>query len=346
MKTAVLCGLVGGALALGGEVGLATASGGPEQALPQVGLIMSYGNRRDGGFNQAGYEGARRAADAAGAMLRITSAQELEMPDNTDVLDRWVDDGVDLIIAVGSNNAETLSQYAKTYMDVRYAIIDAVVDEPNVLSLVFREDEGAFIAGALAAITSASQQIGVIGGVDHPVVNRFVCGYVAGARHIAPDINVRIDYVGPVETGFIDPDRAFILAEQQFDGGADIIFGVAGASNFGLYDALKQTEPDRYAIGVDLNQNGIVPGRILTSVIKRVDVAVNYAIESFLDGTWQSGEVRLGLLDGGIDWSLDVHNRSLIPGAVESRLDLMTLQLMQGLVLPTTDHPACVAPAE
>ena len=177
--------------------------------------------------------------------------------------------------------------------------------------MLFKEHEGSFLVGMAAAMSSRTGRIGFVGGMDVPLIRRFAVGYEEGAKHVNPDILVYRDMTGTTPAAWRNPAKGGELARGQFRRGADVVYAAAGATGLGVYQAAR--EAGKLAIGVDSNQNYLHPGTMLTSMIKRVDLAVYEAFKSARDGSWKGGVRILGLAEGGVGWALDEHNRSLVP---------------------------------
>jgi basic membrane protein A len=216
----------------------------------------------------------------------------------------------DLIIAIGFSQTDGLRRVAKQFPQLHFAIIDGVVDLPNVRSVLFEEQEGSYLVGALAAHLSKTHKIGFIGGMDIPLIRRFEHGFIAGAHHDGKPIQLFSHYIGITAEAWNNPSKAKEIALSQYAQGADIVFCVAGASGTGAFDAAEETH--HLAIGVDSNQNWMKPGFILTSMMVRVDTAVYEAIRDLKNRQFQGGLVHLGLKNEGVDYALDDNNRSLI----------------------------------
>lgn len=296
----------------------------PTRFVPAI--VFDIGGKHDKGFNEAGLQGAERYRRATG-----TAYREYELTLDSDregVLRQLVQEGATLIVSMGYAQAPAVTAAAKAFPNVRFAIIDGVVDAPNVRSFRFKEEEGSFLAGVLAAKASRTGTIGFIGGMDIPVIRAFACGYAQGARHAVPEITVLEDLAGTTPAAWLDPERGKMLAERQMDAGADVIFAAAGATGFGVLQAT--TGRHRLGIGVDSNQNHLHPGAILTSMVKRVDVAVHQALRSAADGTWTAGTTVLGLKEGGVGVVIDEHNRALITPPLEEAMKKATDDIVAG----------------
>jgi basic membrane protein A len=296
----------------------------PPRFVPAI--VFDIGGKHDKGFNEAGLQGAERYRRATGTAFR---EYELTLEsDREAVLRQLVDDGATLIVSMGFAQVAAVTAAAKAFPNVRFAIVDGTVEAPNVRSFRFKEEEGSFLAGILAAMASKTGAIGFIGGMDMPVIRAFGCGYAQGARHAVPGIRVVEDMVGTTQAAWLDPERGKMLAERQMDAGVDVIFAAAGASGFGVLQAT--TGRHKLGIGVDSNQNHLHPGAVLTSMVKRVDVAVHQALRSAADGTWAAGTTVLGLKEGGVGVVIDENNRALITPPLEEAMKKATDEIVAG----------------
>ncbi|MBY0369967.1 BMP family ABC transporter substrate-binding protein, partial [bacterium] len=215
-----------------------------------------------------------------------------------------------LIIAIGFVMGPPMEKVAKDFPKTHFAVVDSVIDLPNVQSITFEEQEGSYLVGALAALNSKTKTVGFIGGMDIPLIKRFELGYRAGAEATVPGTKVLTNYVGASSDAWKNPTKGKELALAQYQKKADVIYHAAGASGLGVFDAAEEMK--KYAIGVDSNQNWVKPGRVLTSMVKRVDRAVFEAIEAKSKGTFQAGHRKLGLAEGGVDFAMDENNKALI----------------------------------
>ncbi len=289
----------------------------------KVGLVLDKGGIDDKSFNASAYQGALRAKNELGILLR-----EVEVNDDAQVepfLKQFAQKKFDIILAIGFAQQEALSRAAEAYPETHFAIVDAVVDLPNVASLMFKEHEGSYLAGALAALTSKTKTIGFIGGMDIPLIRRFELGFKEGALKVDPQIKVISNFVGSTTDSWNNPTKAKELALSQIQQKADIIYHAAGASGLGVFDAVEEQSRSKnriiYAIGVDSNQNGVKPGFILTSMLKRVDNAIFEIIRRSQMGEFKSGRSDFGLTDLGIDLAMDENNKPLISADVLSQVN-------------------------
>lgn len=275
-----------------------------------VGIIFTEAGLSGNSFNDLALDGVKRAAEDYG--ITFDQVEPKSVSDEEIIQDEMASTGeYDLIICVGAEQVDALNNVATTYPEQKFALLDAEVDLPNVASYSCKEQEGSFLAGALAALAKEGQideklndgnTIGFIGGVDNPLINRFAAGYKAGAQYVNPDMNVLIDYAG----GFSDPTTAKTIANTFAEKGADVIFHAAGASGMGMFQAAE--EKGFVAIGVNLNQNSLAPDYIMASMLKRLDSSAYHAITTIVEGTYEGGKQVLGLADGGVDVVVEESN--------------------------------------
>src|SRR6187399_963547 len=259
----------------------------------RVGIVFDIGGKDDRSFNAAAWQGVQRAAKDLPIVLRDI---EPGTPNAIEPAMRaFAERGYDLIIGVGFAQAPIMEQVAKDYPNIHFAIIDGVSDLPNVASLVFKEHEGSYLVGILAAKTSKTNRIGFLGGMDIGLIHRFEGGYEQGAKAVNPNIQVIQNYVGVTDAAWNNPGKGKEIALSQISKGADVIFTAAGNSGLGAFDAVEQSGKDasgratHFVIGVDSNQNMVKPGFVLTSMVKRVDNAVYSIVEDVVKGQFKAG---------------------------------------------------------
>ena len=302
------------ALALAGlAAGLGAAPAAADDAPPAV--IYDLGGKFDKSFNESAYDGVRRLKQEGIATLEFEIGSEAQ---REQALRRFAKRGADPVVVVGFTQASALAKVAPEFPKTRFTIIDGQVDAPNVQSLTFKEHEGAFLAGLLAAQTSKTGKVGFIGGMDIPLIRRFQCAYEQGAQHTEPKAAVVANMTGTTPAAWSDPTRGAELARSQFTAGADIVFAAAGGTGLGVYQAAKEAK--RLAIGVDSNQNGLHPGTMLSSMLKRVDVAVYTTVMDARAGRWKPGANVLGLKEQGVGLAMDSHNAALVSQQTRRRL--------------------------
>ncbi|SHJ56631.1 nucleoside-binding protein [Anaerobranca californiensis DSM 14826] len=285
----------------------------------RVAIVYSTGGLGDKSFNDSAHRGLLRAEKELG--ITFDYVEPRDSAEDADYLRGFAEEGFDLVIAVGFQMADSLKTVAEEYPDIKFAIIDSVVDLPNVVSLVFAEHQGSFLAGALAALVTETDTIGFIGGISFPLIHRFEGGFIAGAQYINPDIKVLSQYAG----SFGDPATGKEIALSQIDSGADVIYHASGGTGGGLFEAAM--ERGIYAIGVDSNQNFLAPGYGIASMLKRVDVAVFETVKRLQDGEFAGGEaVMFDLAIDGVGLT-DLVNIDVDEQAAKDAGDITEAQL-------------------
>jgi basic membrane protein A len=296
-----------------------------------VGIVYDIGGKDDKSFNSAAFVGVSKAAKDLPIVLR-----DVEPGDPTSIepcMRAFAERSYDLIIGVGFAQAPIVAGVARDYPNLKFAIIDGVVELPNVASLIFKEHEGSFLVGLIAARTTKVNKIGFVGGMDIPLIHKFETGYEEGARYANPSIEVFQNYVGVNDSAWNNPGKGKELAKAQIERGADVIFQAAGNSGLGVFDAVEET--GRLAIGVDSNQNWVKPGFILTSMTKRVDVAVYNTVKELVDGSFTGGVHLFGLDNDGVGYAMDEYNKSLIPQSVLEQAEAAKRDIIGGKIRVT-----------
>lgn len=286
-----------------------TATALPALAAPFVpGLVYAVGQKFDKSFNEGAFAGAEKFKAATGTpYIEYLPSNPAQFEQGVVALLRR---GVTDVVTIGFYYATSLAKLAPRYPDVRFTIVDSVAEGPNIRSITFKEQEGSFLVGLLAALASKTGTVGFIGALDIPLLRKFAAGFAQGARHARGDATVLVNFVGTTPAAFNDPTTGAEVARAQFQRGADVVFAGAGVSNFGIFAAAK--DGGRLAIGVDSNQNYLYPGTILTSMLKRVDLAVEATFEAGLKGNWTPGLRALGLAEAAVDYAVDENNRDLL----------------------------------
>ena len=297
----------------------------------RVAIVFAVGGLGDQSFNDSAYEGVQRAKAELG--VDFDYVEPAAVADYETLLTRFAQTRrYDLIISIGFNQADALAAVSSRFPDQRFIIVDSVVDSPNVASYVYNEAERGFILGAIAALMTkrtddpkinSANAIGVVGGMDIPLINAAIAGYIAGAKYVDPDIDVRYSYVGD----FADPARGKELALAQFDQGVDIIWAAAGASGLGVLQAAQ--ERNHYGIGADSDQGHVAPGHVLTNGMKYVNNTVYLAIEAVKSGTFTGGVHTLGIAEGGLGYS-----PSLVPADVQAQVDQIAAKVASREIVP------------
>lgn len=302
---------------------------GAAEAVPA--LLFDSAGKHDRSFNQSAYEGAEAHRKATGK--RYTEFSLTNEAQREQALQRLAQRGSNPVVSIGYGGATALGKVAPQFPKTQFYIVDSTVDQPNVRSYVFREQEGAFLVGALAAMKSATGKIGFVGGMDIPLIRRFGCGYEQGARHVNPKVAVLQNMTGTTPMAWNDPTKGGELARSQMERGADVIFAAAGGTGIGVYQAVK--DAGKFAIGVDSNQNHLHPGTMLTSMIKRVDVAVQTAFAQSAGGPVSGGVISMGLKEKGVDWALDDNNRALVTPEMQTRMETIRQDIVNGKIQVT-----------
>jgi len=302
---------------------LALASAAAMSAYADPAIIYDMGGKFDKSFNEAAYNGMQRWTKETGKpYLEFEIANESQ---REQAIRRMAEKGASPIIGVGFSQASSIEKVAKEFPKLKFAIVDMVVNLPNVESVVFKEQEGSFLVGAMAAMASKTGKVGFVGGMDIPLIRRFACGYEQGAKFINAKAEVYQNMTGTTGAAWNDPGRGGELAKAQFAKGADVVFAAAGGTGIGVYQAAKDS--GKLAIGVDSNQNHLQPGTMLTSMLKRVDVAVYNVSKNH-----KPGVTVLGLKEGGIDYAMDTHNAKLVSADMKKKVDAAKADIISGKI--------------
>jgi len=320
MKRLILSGLA--------AVGLAAAVSSANAADFSPAIVFDMGGKFDKSFNQAAYDGAERFKKASGIKYRefeVTSPAQREQ-----AIRNMARRGATIVVGIGFAQQAGIEKVAKEFPDTNFAIIDAVVDLPNVRSIVFKEHEGSFLVGMAAALASKTGKVGFVGGMDIPLIRNFAAGYAEGAKYVNPNIEVFQNMTGTTPAAWNNPSKGAELARSQFGRGADVVYAAAGGTGVGVY--LAAVDDGKLAIGVDSNQNYLHPGSMLTSMLKRVDVAVESAFQDAKDGKFTAGIQSLGVAEDGVGWALDEHNRSLITSDMEAKIEQARKDIISGKI--------------
>ena len=297
---------------------LALAAGA---APAQPALILEMGGKADRSFNQAAWEGAEAWKKQTGRPyleFEIANAAQREMAAR-----RFAEHGANPVVGIGFSQASSIAKVAREFPATQFAIVDAVVDLPNVQSFVYREHEGSFLVGMLAALASKTGKVGFVGGQDIPLVRKFLCGYEQGAKYADPKVELLSSMTGTMPSAWTDPLRGAELAKAQIAQGADVIFAAAGTTGLGIVQATR--DAGKLAIGVDSNQNHLHPGHILTSMVKRVDLAVQSAFKGV-----KPGVTALGLKEGALDYAMDENNAALVTPAMRAKVEAARTAIVAG----------------
>jgi basic membrane protein A and related proteins len=300
-----------------------------------VGIVLDIGGRGDKSFNDGAYRGGERASRELGVGVRY-----IEPGDGSDReagLRLLTAEGMRLVVGVGFIFTDDLNSLAREFPNTAFAGIDyatGTVPPPNLAGIRFREEEGSYLVGALAALAGGSKKIGFVGGMDIPLIHKFEAGYRAGVARVCPDCVVIAQYAGATPEAFRDPPRGKYLALSQYRSGVNVVYQAAGATGLGVFEAARET--GKLVIGTDADQYDEAPGHVLTSMVKHVDVATYDVIRRVKEGTFRGGVYEFGLADGGIGYVYDQHNRALISDAVHARVESLAADIIAGRIkVPT-----------
>jgi basic membrane protein A len=309
-----------GTLMLSGGVAMAQES--------RPAIVFDVGGRNDRSFNEAVHRGGQEFQSATG--IQVTEFEVTAEPQREQALRNFARRGHTPIVAVGFAQRSALQVVAAEFPQTHFVLIDSFLDLPNVQSVSFREEQGSYLAGMMAAMASRSGRIGFVGGMDIPLIRKFACGYVQGARAVNPTIQIFQNMTGSTPAAWRDPVRGGELARSQIERGADVIFHAAGRTGTGVLQAAA--DAGRLGIGVDSNQNHLHPGRVLTSMLKRVDVATRLAFETARAGRFRTGLVVLGLAEDGVGVAFDEHNAPLVTAEMRQRIDQARAEIVAGRI--------------
>ena len=287
-------------------------------------VLYDLGGKFDKSFNENVHDGAEAFQKRTGIQVREFEPQADSQREQA--LRDFARRGADPIIAVGFAQESAVTTVAKEFPKVRFVLIDSVVDLPNVESVVFREEQASYLAGVLAALKTQTGKLGFVGGMDVPLIRKFACGYAQGATATKPGTEILQNMTGSTGAAWNDPVRGGELARSQVERGADIVFQAAGATGLGVLQAAA--DAGKLGIGVDSDQDALHPGHMLTSVVKRVDVATERALTAARDGTWKPGTQTLGLADNGVALAFDSENAPLVDQAMREKVE----QAKQGII--------------
>jgi basic membrane protein A len=312
----------------------------------KVGIVFDIGGKNDRSFNAAAWDGVKRAEKELNICL-----YDVEPGNPTSVepaMRAFAERNFDLIVGIGFAQGPILAKVADDYPNIKFAIVDGVILEadgktpkPNVASLVFREHEGSFLVGMIAASKSRTGILGFVGGMDIPLIHKFATGYEEGAKYVNPNVRVLTNYVGVTDGAWNNPGKGKELALNQIEKGADVLFTAAGNSGLGAFDAVEQYgknekgEANKFVIGVDSNQNGVKPGFVLTSMVKRVDIAVFDVVQEVLGGNFKGGFHVFGLEKNGVAYAMDDFNKPLIPQDVVDKAEEAKRKIASGEIKVT-----------
>src|ERR1035437_907990 len=319
------------------------SSPAPAAAGLDIGVVFDLGGRGDKSFNDGAYIGAQRAARELGARVRYVEPGEGS--DREAGLRLLAAEGMKLVIGVGFIFTDDLSALAREYPDVAFAGVDfavtigadgkPVAPPGNLAALKFREEQGSFLVGAIAALVGGSRKVGFVGGMDSPLIHKFEAGDRAGVKEVCPDCEVLVQYAGVTPEAFRNPGKGKELALSQYQQGVNVIFHASGSPRLGVFEAARQT--GKLAIGVHADQYKEAPGYVLTSMVKRVDNAVFDAIKRVKEKRFKGGIYQYGLAEDGVGYVYDKNNEKMIPADVRARVEVLKQEIISGRIsVPST----------
>ncbi len=318
------------------------ATSAPTGAGLDIGVVFDVGGRGDKSFNDGAYRGAEQAQRELGA--RIHFIEPGEGTDREAGLRLLAAEKMDLIIGVGFIFTDDLTALAEEYPGIPFAGVDyalktddkgnVVAPPKNLAALKFREEQGSFLVGALAAMVGNSKKIGFVGGMDIPLIHKFEAGYKAGVKAVCADCTVIAQYAGVTPEAFRNPGRGKELALSQYQQGVNIIFHASGSTGLGVFEAARAM--DKLAIGVDADQYAEAPGHVLTSMVKGVSTVVFDQIKRVKDAKFTGGVNWYGIPEHGVGYVYDANNSKLIPARVRAKLDSLQAEIVAGkIVVPS-----------
>ncbi len=291
-------------------------------------VIYDLGGKFDKSFNEGVFNGATKFAKDSGVAFRDLEIQNDAQREQ--ILRKFAKDGFSPILMPGFAWATALAKVADEFPKTKFGIIDMVVDKPNVQSMVFKAEEGSFLVGVIAAKTSKSGKVGFVGGMDIPLISAFECGYAQGVKYVS-DKNVVIpNMTGTTPSAWNDPVKGGELAKAQISQGADVVFAAAGATGQGVLKAAA--DAGKFSIGVDSNQDNLFPGKVLTSMLKRVDVATYDSFKAAKDGTWKAGVQVFGLKNDGVGYATDEWNKTILSEEAKKAADAAKADIISGKI--------------
>ena len=310
-------------------VALLTLSASIVSAEIKPAVIFDMGGKFDKSFNESVFNGAQRFTKETG--IKVMEFEVTNEAQREQGMRKMAQRGANVSVCVGFAQADACDKVAKEFPNTKFSIIDVGwLDNANMRQYVFKEHEGSFLVGALAAMASKTGKVGFVGGMDIPLIRKFACGYVQGAKAVNSKVEVYQNMTGTTPAAWNDPAKGSELAKSQFDRGADVVYAAAGGTGAGVYQAAADS--GKLAIGVDSNQNYMHPGTMLTSMLKRVDLAT---YETFMDvksGNFTSGVKVLGLAEDGDGWPFDEYNKPLITDVMKSTINGLSDKVKSGSI--------------
>ena len=325
MKSSQLSGLIKkSGLAIIATAFVLTASIAQADFKPAV--VYDIAGKNDKSFNESVFNGATRFMNDTG--IAVTELEPTNEPQRAQTLKKLAQRGYEPIVAVGFGMSNAVAAASEAYPDTKFTLIDGWVMAPNVQVVLYKEHEGSFLVGVLAAMNSQTGTVGFVGGMDIPLISRFECGYKQGVAYQDSSMKVLANMTGSTPAAFANPSKGGELKRSQVEAGADVVYAAAGGTGIGVY----QTAADMgvLAIGVDDNQNYMQPGTMLTSMFKLVGDAAYDSYEAAMNGTWDPAMRVLGLAENGVGWALDEYNRDMVSAEMEARVNEVRDSIISG----------------
>ena len=312
----------------GAAAALAISAAAAFAADDKPAIVFDIGGKFDKSFNESMFNGSEKfKAETGIAYGEFEIANEAQ---REQAIRNFADQGYSPIIAAGFAQAAAVEKVAKEYPDLKFAIVDMVVELPNVQSIVFKENEGSYLVGVMAGMASKSGKVGFVGGMDIPLIRKFACGYAQGVKAAKPDATIFQNMTGDTGAAWNDPVKGGEITKGQMAQGADVIYAAAGATGLGVLQAAA--DGGALSIGVDANQNYLHPGKVLTSMLKRVDVAVYNVMKSGKDGAFKPGIQALGLAEDGVGYAMDENNKSLVTPEMQAAVEQAKADIIAGKI--------------
>ena len=328
LTTAVIAGVVALSVMFTGPQLMTKSTAAAADFKPAV--IYDMGGKYDKSFNEGVWNGVEKFTKETGVEV-----MEFEVTNETQreqAMRRMAERGATIVLGVGFAQADAIAKVSADYPDKQFSIIDVGwLDAPNLRQYVFKEHEGSYLVGVAAALASKTDKVGFVGGMDIPLIRKFACGYVGGVKSVNGSAAVYQNMTGTTPSAWNDPAKGAELTRSQIDRGADVVYHAAGGTGVGVIQAAA--DAGKLAIGVDSNQNGMAPGSVLTSMLKRVDVAAYETFKDAMSGSFSSGVKVLGVAEGGVDWALDENNASLVTASIKSAVEKARSDILSGKVV-------------
>lgn len=309
---------------------MAMGATAPALAAFKPAVVYDMGGKYDKSFNQGVWNGVKRFTEETG--IEVMEFEVTNPSQRAQAMQRMVDRGATVVLGVGFAQADAIATVSAENPDIMFSIIDVGwLSGDNLRQYVFKEHEGSYLVGVAAALASQTGKVGFIGGMDIPLIRKFACGYAGGVKSVNNDATVYQNMTGATPSAWNDPAKGAELTRSQIDRGADVVYHAAGGTGIGVIQAAA--DAGKLAIGVDSNQNGLIPGSVLTSMLKRVDVA---AYETFMDAkanAFSSGVKTLGVAEGGVDWALDEHNADIVSADMITAIEQARADIISGNVV-------------